>query len=398
MKQKVKDPKAKLSKIPIHKAPNFISNSNNNISSSNENIDSITDDLFVLPFLSDSLIRRHDQLMQLNQKNRNSNLPTLPYKSPFTIGNLKQIDSSKIEYLRKPSLSNAQPNSAVSNKSSKSNMSNFSNGSTRSSISTIYDSQKSLREFESSDGFIIATKYKLNDNQATKKLVFLTPDATYINKYQTKKGKDNLKPKGTHGILKNKVLAPIQNAKLESESFNFKEKSFETLEDMSRSKMTTPSTDRSNLPKITSPVKEMHKNLNQNHQQNQKAQKIKHESGLNNRFLQKFNQFRPSTYQIEQFMSSQESSTNSFSYDFSKIKKTSEPMLNDYNKNRLSQINEESSNNATPSLVSQWSSSFASIISDDLDENDMFDNLESFVNRNQQFIKPTQKHLKQAVN
>lgn len=319
MKQKVKDPKV-----------NF-----KNLSKGNSDSDALTDELFILPFLSESLIRKHDQMTQSihkNQKNKSTILPV--------------INQSKGAYVKTTDIQNrtmrkSQPNSAISNKSSKSSKSNLSN------LSNKFESQKSLRDFE--DYTKSTPRFQVYGSQINgNKFLFLTPEATSINKFQNNKimieQKSSSKSRNLKGILKN---TPMKlNSKFESNSLI--EKPYELINYNLTNPNVSPNFDNASLPKIKSPERSLNKS------------KITFESLLNTDNIVNKNLNFKSLFED----SNGNLLSSSYMHDY---------FMRDY-KNRLSQINEESSNNSSPSVCSAWSSSFSSILSEDLMENRIFTN------------------------
>ncbi|CAF0762670.1 unnamed protein product [Brachionus calyciflorus] len=329
MKQKSKDPKLKSNLKYFPK-----NNSNNNES------EALSDELFVLPFLSESLIRKQEQITQSYQKTKSKNtlFPIINQnKSPF-------VSSSKIFESNKPNVRKSQPNSAISNKSSKSSKSNISN------ISSKYDpNQKSLRDFEE---FTKSTpRLRVLCSQINGNKFFITPEATSINKFHNTNKKDYPKQKEIRGILKNSLLAPIKDHSNKLESNSFLEKSYELLEFTLQNPNVSPNFDRN-------PLSKMNVNTKENDNVYPNKTKISFEPSFTSSYVNK-------NLNIKKF----------FNENIDNNLKTPnyipDIFMSDY-KNRLSQINEESSNNTTPSLCSAWSSSFSSIISDDLIENSIF--------------------------
>lgn len=333
MKQKVKDPKVKSNSKLLPK--------------NNNDLEPLSDELFILPFLSESLIRKQEQSSQKNYtKSKNSFLPIINQnKSPF-VSNLKIIDTNKTQDLqRKTSLRKSQPNSAISNKSSKSNKSNVSN---ISSISNKLEYQKDLDEYK------ISPRFKQFGSQIIgNKFLYLTPEATSIKFQQVKR--DPSRPKESRGILKNTLLAPIKDHNSKISTNIFLDKSYELFDyDLSNPNV-TPELDtiHHTLPKINSPY-----GVDTN------PKKITFETVLSTSCINKPLKNKSQAYNIQNFF---------YEYDQNFLNPNYIPDLfaNDF-KNRLSQINEESSNDTTPSLCSAWSSSFSSILSHELIENSIF--------------------------
>ncbi|RMZ99817.1 hypothetical protein BpHYR1_007069 [Brachionus plicatilis] len=319
MKTKVKDPKV----------------NSKTLSKSNNDLDSLTDELFILPFLSESLIRKHDQMtqsFQKNQKNKSTILPVLNQRSPYI----------KNPEIHNRSMRKSQPNSAISNKSSKSSKSNLSN------LSIKLESQKSQKNFE--DHTKSTPHFQVYGSQINgNKFLFLTPEATSINKFNYNKNipeqKTTSKSKNLRGILKN---TPMKlNSKFESNRMI--ERPYELIDYNLANPNVSPNFDIPTLPKIKSPERSF----------NNKS-KITFESLLKTDHIVNKNLNFRSLFED----SNGNLLSPSYMHDY---------FMKDY-KNRLSQINEESSNNSSPSVCSAWSSSFSSILSEDLMENKIFSN------------------------
>lgn len=320
MKQIMKDPKVNSK---------FLSNQRINES------DSLSDEQFILPFLSESLIRKHDLMTQSFQKNQKKNNTILPVidlnKSPF----------SKKNEANNRSIRRSQPGSAISNKSSKSSKSNLSN------LTNKFDLQRSQKDFQ--DNTKSTPRFQVYGSQISgNKILFLTPEATSINRFQKIKNipdkNSNLKSKSLRGILKNTSIK--LNSKFESKSLS--EKSFAMIDYNLTNPNVSPNFEPSTLPKIKSPEHSFNKN------------KIHFQSFLNNDNIVNKNLNFKSLFED----TNGNLLSSSCVHDY---------FVKDY-KNRLSQINEESSNNSSPSVCSAWSSSFSSILSEDLMENKIFTN------------------------
>lgn len=294
--------------------------------------DSLTDEQFILPFLSESLIRKHDQITQSIQKNQKKKNTILPI-----------IDLNKSPYLKKNETNNrlirkSQPGSAISSKSSKSSKSN---------LSSKFDLQRSQKDFQ--EHTKSTPQFQVYGSQINgSRILFLTPEATSINRFQKNKNilekNSNLKSKSLRGILKN---TPIKlNSKFESNSLT--EKSFEMIDYNLANPNVSPNFDNATLPRLKSPERSFNRN------------KITFESFLNNDHIVNKNLNFKSLFED----SNGNLLSSSYVHDY---------FMKDY-KNRLSQINEESSNNSSPSVCSAWSSSFSSILSEDLMENKIFTN------------------------